>query len=90
MRIEEKPQQTEIGLCRDRDLQYDAGVFDIVRTLKRRRAASWKSRRQQRLNRARRNDVGRTRPGWWTDAGTFDSLLHAGSLVAETGATNWR
>ena len=24
--------------------------------------------------------------GWWTDAGTFESLLHASSLVAETGA----
>ncbi|MBW2121126.1 MAG: spore coat protein, partial [Deltaproteobacteria bacterium] len=24
--------------------------------------------------------------GWWTDAGTFDSLLAASRLVAETGA----
>ncbi len=24
--------------------------------------------------------------GWWTDAGTFPSLLHASQLVAETGA----
>jgi glucose-1-phosphate thymidylyltransferase len=24
--------------------------------------------------------------GWWTDAGTFESLLRAGNLVAETGA----
>jgi len=24
--------------------------------------------------------------GWWTDAGTFDSLLRANMLVAETGA----
>lgn len=24
--------------------------------------------------------------GWWTDAGTFDSLLRANNLVAETGA----
>jgi glucose-1-phosphate thymidylyltransferase len=24
--------------------------------------------------------------GWWTDAGTFESLLHANKLVAETGA----
>jgi len=24
--------------------------------------------------------------GWWTDAGTFDSLLHANNLVARTGA----
>jgi glucose-1-phosphate thymidylyltransferase len=22
--------------------------------------------------------------GWWTDAGTFDSLLRAGNLVAKT------
>ena len=26
--------------------------------------------------------------GWWTDAGTFESLLRAGKLVAETGANN--
>ncbi len=25
-------------------------------------------------------------PGWWTDAGTFESLLRANTLVAETGA----
>ena len=24
--------------------------------------------------------------GWWTDAGQFESLLHANTLVAETGA----
>jgi glucose-1-phosphate thymidylyltransferase len=24
--------------------------------------------------------------GWWTDAGTFDSLLRASGLVAKTGA----
>jgi glucose-1-phosphate thymidylyltransferase len=24
--------------------------------------------------------------GWWTDAGTFQSLLHANNLVAKTGA----
>ena len=23
--------------------------------------------------------------GWWTDAGTFESLLHANQLVAQTG-----
>ncbi len=26
--------------------------------------------------------------GWWTDAGTFESLLHANRLVAQTGANN--
>jgi glucose-1-phosphate thymidylyltransferase len=26
--------------------------------------------------------------GWWTDAGTFDSLLRANHLVAQTGANN--
>jgi glucose-1-phosphate thymidylyltransferase len=24
--------------------------------------------------------------GWWTDAGTFESLIHAGNLVAKGGA----
>ena len=26
--------------------------------------------------------------GWWTDAGTFESLLKASNLVAEGGANN--
>ena len=26
--------------------------------------------------------------GWWTDAGTFDSLLHAASLVSNGGANH--
>jgi glucose-1-phosphate thymidylyltransferase len=26
--------------------------------------------------------------GWWSDAGTFESLQHASNLVAETGANN--
>ena len=26
--------------------------------------------------------------GWWSDAGTFESLLHASNLVAKTGANN--
>jgi len=26
--------------------------------------------------------------GWWSDAGTFESLLYASNLVAETGANN--
>jgi glucose-1-phosphate thymidylyltransferase len=26
--------------------------------------------------------------GWWSDAGTFDSLVHATNLVAMTGANN--
>jgi glucose-1-phosphate thymidylyltransferase len=29
-----------------------------------------------------------TLSGWWTDAGTFESLLHANNLVARTGANN--
>jgi len=26
--------------------------------------------------------------GWWSDAGTFESLLYASNLVAETGANH--
>jgi glucose-1-phosphate thymidylyltransferase len=28
--------------------------------------------------------------GWWTDAGTFESLLRANNLVAKTGANKMR
>jgi glucose-1-phosphate thymidylyltransferase len=26
--------------------------------------------------------------GWWTDAGTFESLMRAAMLVSQTGANN--
>jgi len=31
-----------------------------------------------------------TLEGWWTDAGTFESLLRASNLVAKTGANKMR
>lgn len=65
---------------------YDARVYDIIRTLK-------PSERGE----LEITDVNNAYldwgdlhydilEGWWTDAGTFESLLHAGSLVAKTGA----
>ena len=44
------------------------------------------------LTTARRNEAAQMTwdelDGWWTDAGTFESLLLASNMVAETGANN--
>jgi dTDP-glucose pyrophosphorylase len=63
---------------------YDATVFDKIKhagAFESRRTGN--HRRQQRLHPGRRHDV-RFLDGWWTDAGTFESLLRAANLVAQS------
>lgn len=65
---------------------YDARVYDIIRTLKPSERGELEITD---VNNAYlksgdlRYDI---LEGWWTDAGTFESLLRASRLVAETGA----
>jgi glucose-1-phosphate thymidylyltransferase len=84
--IEEKPIKPASSYAVVGIYFYDACVFDIIRTLK-------PSGRDE----LEITDVNNTYlrnglltweilEGWWTDAGTFDSLLQASQLVAETGA----
>lgn len=67
---------------------FDADVFNIVRTLK----PSGRGELEiTDVNNAylRRGDLTYdVISGWWTDAGTFDSLLRASKLVAENGANH--
>ncbi len=67
---------------------YDADVFNIVRTLKPSHRGELEITD---VNNAylRRGDMTHdVIAGWWTDAGTFDSLLRASKLVAENGANH--
>jgi len=65
---------------------YDARVFEIIRTLK----PSGRGELEiTDVNNAyiKRNEMTWDElEGWWSDAGTFESLLNASNLVAETGA----
>lgn len=87
-RIDEKPevprsQYAVIGIY-----MYDANVFDIIRTL---RPSGRGELEITDVNNAyiERNEMTWDElEGWWTDAGTFESLLRASTLVSETGANN--
>lgn len=82
--IEEKPEQPKSPYAVTGIYMYDATVFDRCRRLV-----------PSRRNELEITDVNNSYiaegtmkysflEGWWTDAGTFDSLLRAANLVAET------
>ena len=86
VRIVEKPKEPKTSLAVIGIYMYDARVFDIIKTLKpsnrgeleitdvNNRYAEWGELRFEILD------------GWWTDAGTIESLHRASNMVAETGA----
>jgi glucose-1-phosphate thymidylyltransferase len=88
VRIEEKPKEPKSEYAVIGIYLYDGEVFDIIRTLK----PSGRGELEiTDVNNAyiRRDEMTWDElEGWWTDAGTFESLLRASNLVAETGANN--
>lgn len=83
VKIEEKPKKPRSDLAVTGIYMYDPKVFDIIKTLK-------PSRRGE----LEITDVNNkyiewgemtfdVLSGWWTDCGTFDSLLRANKLVAQ-------
>jgi glucose-1-phosphate thymidylyltransferase len=86
VRIDEKPDAPQSQYAVIGIYMYDAKVFDIIRTL---RPSGRGELEITDVNNAYidRNELTWNElEGWWTDAGTFESLLHASKLVAETGA----
>jgi glucose-1-phosphate thymidylyltransferase len=88
LQIEEKPQMPKSEFAVIGIYFYDSRVFDIIRTLEP------SARNELEITDVNNNYIDRGEmtwnelEGWWTDAGTFESLLHATKLVAETGANN--
>ena len=86
LRIEEKPATPKSDYAVIGIYMYDSEVFNIIRTLKP------SGRGELEITDVNNAYIERDEmswdelEGWWTDAGTFDSLLHASNLVAETGA----
>lgn len=88
VRIEEKPQQPKSDFAVVGVYMFDNRVFQIIETLQpsgrgeleitdvNNRYIEWGDMAWSSVD------------GWWTDAGTFESLLRANNLVAETGANN--
>ncbi len=84
--IEEKPKKPQSSYAVIGIYMYDNQVFDIVRTL----VPSGRGELEiSDVNNAYIKQGTLTYEileGWWSDAGTFDSLLRANTLVAQTGA----
>ena len=86
IRIDEKPSAPASNYAVIGIYMYDSKVFDFIRTLKPSERGELEITdvnnyylRQQKL-------TWDLLDGWWTDAGTFDSLLAAGNMVQQTGA----
>ncbi|MHC4813953.1 MAG: sugar phosphate nucleotidyltransferase [Planctomycetota bacterium] len=86
--IVEKPKQPESNKAVIGIYMYDSKVFDYIRGLK---PSDRGELEITDVNNAYINAGEMTADvlqGWWTDAGTFDSLRRASNMVAEGGANN--
>jgi len=86
LRIEEKPKEPKSDFAVIGIYFFDPKVFDVITTLEP------SDRGELEITDVNNYYIGRGEmtcnelEGWWTDAGTFESLLRASNLVAETGA----
>lgn len=81
--IEEKPKQPKSNFAVTGIYMYDGRVFDIVKTLKPSGRGELEITDVNNFYIKEGTMSYETLNGWWTDAGTFDSLLRANMLVAE-------
>jgi len=86
VRIEEKPGSPKSEFAVIGIYMYDNHVFDIIRTLKPSGRGELEITDVNNAYIERDEMTWEELTGWWTDAGTFESLLHASNLVARTGA----
>jgi glucose-1-phosphate thymidylyltransferase len=86
LRIEEKPQVPKSEYAVIGVYMYDAEVFNIIRTLKPSRRGELEITDVNNAYIERGEMTWNELEGWWSDAGTFESLLNASNLVAQTGA----
>jgi glucose-1-phosphate thymidylyltransferase len=86
VRIEEKPKDPKSNYAVIGIYFYDAAVFDIIKTLKPSDRGELEISDVNNLYIEKGMMTWDLLEGWWTDAGTFESLLRANQLVAQTGA----
>lgn len=86
VRIEEKPGAPKSEFAVIGIYMYDQHVYDIIRTLKPSGRGELEITDVNNAYIDRDEMTWEELNGWWTDAGTFESLLHASNLVAQTGA----
>ena len=84
--IEEKPKQPKSNLAVVGIYMYDSQVFDIIRTLKPSGRGELEITDVNNAYIKAGTMTAEVLKGWWTDAGTFESLYRATKLVVEGGA----
>jgi glucose-1-phosphate thymidylyltransferase len=85
LKIEEKPAEPKSEYAVIGIYMYDGRVFEIIRVLKPSGRGELEITDVNNAYIERGEMTWDVLEGWWSDAGTFESLLHASNLVAETG-----
>jgi glucose-1-phosphate thymidylyltransferase len=88
VQIEEKPLEPKSEYAVIGIYMYDARVFEIIRGLKPSGRGELEITDVNNAYIERGEMSWDELEGWWSDAGTFESLLHASNLVAQTGANH--
>jgi glucose-1-phosphate thymidylyltransferase len=88
LQIEEKPAEPKSEYAVIGIYMYDARVFEIIHVLKPSGRGELEITDVNNAYIDRGEMTWDVLEGWWSDAGTFESLLYASNLVAETGANN--
>ena len=88
VRIDEKPADPKSEYAVIGIYMYDGRVFDIIRTLKPSGRGELEITDVNNAYIERGEMTWDELEGWWTDAGTFESLLRATNLVAKSGANH--
>lgn len=88
LNIEEKPSDPKSNYAVIGIYFYDATVFDVIKTLEPSNRGELEITDVNNHYIKRGEMTWNELDGWWTDAGTFESLLHATNLVADSGANN--
>ncbi|MFN7971651.1 MAG: sugar phosphate nucleotidyltransferase [Acidobacteriota bacterium] len=86
VRIEEKPKEPRSRYAVTGIYMYDADVFQIAKKQRPSARGELEITDVNNVYIERGTLTHDVLDGWWTDAGTFASLLHASNLVRETGA----
>ncbi len=84
-KIVEKPKQPETNLAVIGIYMFDEKVFEICRTLKPSARGELEITDVNNEYIRRGNMTAQVLNGWWTDAGTFESLYRAATLIRENG-----
>jgi glucose-1-phosphate thymidylyltransferase len=85
-KIVEKPKHPETNLAVIGIYMFDGQVWDIIRTLRPSDRGEFEITDVNNAYIQRGQMTADVLKGWWTDAGTFDSLHRASNMVAEGGA----